>query len=185
MFVFLILGFVKIYTALIWQKVMAISEVPRAWSGGNGIDVTQPSKVVALPVDTDVQGIPIVFFSFPRHFASHQLSVEWSLDESIKELEMCKNQSVQYLVTRIHHVLLLLIGDTVECTIEGDPATIVSSVIDASSVVKSPGLARSPINVESILLSKQVNRNTFWDAVRTSISCPDIDRVKELFARYC
>ena len=168
---------------MIWQKVMAVSEVPCAWS--SGVDVADPSKVVAFPVDTNVQGIPILLPSCPGQISSHQLSIEWSLDGGIKENVLCKNHSVQYLVTRIHHVLLLLIGDTVECTIEGDPATIVSSVIDASSVVKSPCLARSPINVESILLSKQVNRNTFRDAVRTSISCPDIDRVKELFARNC
>ena len=98
MFVFL-LGFIKISTALIWQKVMAVSEVPCAWSGGNGIDVTQPGKVVAPPVDTDVQGIPIVLTSCPGQISSHQLSVQWGLDGSIKETKLCRNYSVQYLVT--------------------------------------------------------------------------------------
>ena len=77
---------------------------------------------------------------------------------------MCKNNSVGYLVTRIHHVLLIVIWDTIKGTVKGNPAAIVSPIIDASSMIESPRVARSAINVEAILLSQQVNRDTFRDA---------------------
>ena len=71
---------------------MAVREVPCASS--SSVDVAQPGKVVAFPVDADVEGIPIVLISCPGHISSHKLSVEWGLDESIEEPELCKNHSV-------------------------------------------------------------------------------------------
>ena len=71
---------------------MTVREVPCAPS--SRVDVAQPSKVVAFPVDADVEGIPIGLISCPGHIPSHQLSVEWGLDGSIKEPELCKNHSV-------------------------------------------------------------------------------------------
>ena len=71
---------------------MAVREVPCAPS--SSVDVAQPGKVVAFPVDADVEGIPIGLISCPGHIPSHQLSVEWGLDGSIKETELCKNYSV-------------------------------------------------------------------------------------------
>ena len=57
---------------------MAVGEVPRGRS--SGVDVAQPGKVVAVPVDTDIQGIPIVATSYPGHVSPDQLSVEWRLE---------------------------------------------------------------------------------------------------------
>ena len=72
---------------------MEVGEVPYTLS--SGVDVAQPSKVVAFPVDADVEGIPILLISCPGHISSRQSSVEWGLVGSIEEPELCKNHSVR------------------------------------------------------------------------------------------